>query len=79
MTANDEFAANSYLVAALEDDRALTLRDPFSDDEERWITVGKDAFGRVLVVVYTWRGENVRLISARLASPREQSQYEENT
>ena len=34
-------------VAALEDERALTMREPFSDDEERWITLGLDAFGQV--------------------------------
>ena len=65
-------------VAVLEDDFALTIRDPFSDDEERWITLGMDAFGRVLVVVYTWRGETVRLISARPATPKERKQYEKH-
>ncbi len=49
-------------VSALEDDSALTIRDPHSEDEERWITLGMDALGRLLVVVYTWRGEKVRLI-----------------
>ena len=29
---------------ALEDDQALTIRDPLSSDEERWITIGKGAF-----------------------------------
>src|ERR1700738_5252153 len=53
-------------ATVLEDDLALTIRDPFSEDEERWVTVGKDALGRVLV--YTWRGENVRMISARIAT-----------
>jgi uncharacterized DUF497 family protein len=38
-------------ATALEDDFALTVRDPFSEDEERWITLGKDAAGRLLVVV----------------------------
>jgi uncharacterized DUF497 family protein len=33
-------------VAVLEDERALTMRDLSSDEEERWITVGLDAFGR---------------------------------
>jgi uncharacterized protein len=56
----------------------LTVRDPFSEDEERWITLGKDAAGRLLIVVYTWRGDHARLISARLATPREKSQYEEH-
>jgi len=34
-------------VAVLENDTALTMRDPFPEDEERWITLGVDAFGRV--------------------------------
>jgi hypothetical protein len=34
-------------VAALEDERAVTIGDPFSDEEERWITLGQDALGRV--------------------------------
>ena len=54
------------------------VRDPFSEDEERWITLGKDAAGRLLVVIYTRRGDHARLISARLATPREKSQYEEH-
>ena len=57
---------------------ALTVRDPFSEGEDRWVTLGKDAAGRLLVVVYTWRGDHARLISARLATPREKSQYEEH-
>ena len=28
-------------AATLEDDLALTMRDPFSEDEERWITLGR--------------------------------------
>src|SRR5437868_1076270 len=47
-------------------------------EEERWITLGRDALGRLLVVVYTWRGESVRLISACLATARETTQYEEH-
>lgn len=63
-------------ATVLEDDLALTIRDPFSEDGERWITLGRD--GRLLVVVYIWRGESVRLISARLATPQEANQYEEH-
>ena len=37
-----------------------------------------DALGRTLVVVYTWRGETLPLISARQATPRESGQYEES-
>lgn len=65
-------------ATTLEDDLALTVRDPFSEDEDRWITLGKDAEGRLLVVVYTWRGDHARLISARLATPSEKNQYEEH-
>jgi uncharacterized protein len=65
-------------VAVLEDDRAVTIRDSFHADEERWVTIGQDALRRVLVVVFTWRGEDIRLISARPATPQERSQYEEN-
>lgn len=36
-----------------------------------------DSLGRILVVVYTWRDERVRLISARAATRREVRQYEE--
>ncbi len=57
------------------DDDALTFDDPFPD-EERCVTVGMDDFGRILVVVHTWRGpRTIRLISARLATPREREQY----
>jgi uncharacterized DUF497 family protein len=65
-------------VIALEDDSALTIRDLSSEGEERWVTMGLDASGRLLVVVYTWRGERVRLISARQATPHERRQYEDS-
>jgi hypothetical protein len=64
-------------VSVLEHDLALTMRDAFTQHEERWITVGMDALGRLLVVVYTWRGGRIRLISARPAAARERRQYEE--
>lgn len=64
-------------VAALEDDLALTQRDPSFEAEERFITMGMDPFSRLLVVVYTWRGERIRIISAREATSRERRQYEE--
>jgi uncharacterized DUF497 family protein len=66
--------ADAALV--LEDDLALSLRDPDEHDEDRWITIGQDPSQRVLVVVYTWRGERARLISARKASGAERRRYE---
>jgi len=62
-------------VTALEDERALTDRDLSSDDEERWVTMGIDGEGRVLD---TWRGENLRLISARNATRGERRVYEDS-
>ena len=59
------------------DDLAITIPDAPSDEEERFITLGMDALGRVLVVVYTWSEDRPRLISARRATPRERRQDEE--
>jgi uncharacterized DUF497 family protein len=65
-------------VTVLEDDSALTIRDSFSEEEERWVTLGMDLLGRILVVVYIWRNEKIRLISARVATPQERLQYTSN-
>ncbi|MDT8391828.1 MAG: BrnT family toxin [Lentisphaeria bacterium] len=62
-------------VFVLEDPSALTLEDD-TDGEERFITMGMDNLGRVLVVVYTWRGDQIRLISARRATRQERKKYE---
>ena len=51
--------------------------DPDSIEEERYITVGMGNSGRLLVVVYTMRGDKIRLISARLATRQETKTYEE--
>lgn len=55
--------AFSDAVSVLEDSRAISIEDDFLD-EERYITIGMNALGQILVVVYTWRDENVRVISA---------------
>jgi uncharacterized protein len=62
-------------VGVLEDHEALTFSEEY-EDEERFITIGIDSLARILVVVYTWRGERIRIISARKATPRERKQYE---
>jgi uncharacterized DUF497 family protein len=38
-------------TAVLEDESALTMRDLFSEEEERWITLGRNEAGRLLVVI----------------------------
>ncbi|MEA2344892.1 MAG: uncharacterized protein QOF63_3061 [Thermoanaerobaculia bacterium] len=63
-------------VSVFEDDAAITIPDDDSDEEERFITIGRDVFARLLVVIYTWRGANIRLISARKANRRETKGYE---
>ncbi|MDR3351899.1 MAG: BrnT family toxin [Zoogloeaceae bacterium] len=56
------------------DPLALTREDR-DHDELRFVTLGTDGFGRVLVVGYTWRGEDVRVFSARKAQPQERKSY----
>ena len=63
-------------TTVLYDALALTIPD-LESSEERFVTVGMDALGRVLAVVFTWRGDRVRLIAARRATSRERRQYEE--
>lgn len=65
-------------VRVLADEFALTLFDDDSDEEDRFVTMGMDAKGRILVVVYTWREERIRIISARKAEKFERRQYEES-
>lgn len=61
-------------ATVLHDDQAITVRDDEAN-EERYVTIGTDALGNVLVVVYTWRDDRPRLISARQAKPQEREQY----
>ena len=63
-------------VSVLSDEFAMTISDTHAN-EERFISIGMDALGRLLVVVYTWRGDTIRLISARKATRHERKQYEE--
>jgi uncharacterized protein len=65
----------SDAATVLEDDYALTISETVRG-EERWVTIGDDALGRTLVVVYTWRGDEPRLISARKATRSERREYE---
>ena len=63
-------------VTVFDDLNAVTIDDP-DYEEQRFITIAMDAFGRVLLVVYTWRGDIIRLISARKATKNERKQYED--
>ena len=59
------------------DTLARSVADPLhSDDEGRFITMGQSRLHKTLVVVHTYRGEAIRIISARAGTPRERRDYE---
>lgn len=61
------------------DPLSLSIPDPaHSQVEDRFITLGQSHAGKLLVVVHTDRGDDVRVISARRASRRERRDYEES-
>ncbi len=60
------------------DPLSLTIPDSeHSLGEKRYITMGSAFSGKLLVVVHTDRGDNIRIISARRANQRERKFYEE--
>lgn len=63
-------------VGVFEDETALWQEDTSDYGEERFIALGTDFLGRILVVVFTFRDENVRIISARKATESERKTYE---
>lgn len=63
-------------VSVFEDENAVTIEDEH-ESENRFITIGRDILLRILVVVYTFRGHIIRIISARKATAREKKIYEE--
>ncbi|MBI1787571.1 MAG: BrnT family toxin [Acidobacteria bacterium] len=64
-------------AAVFLDPLALTFSDPYQSGEEREITIGYTAGHQVVFVSHCQRGNRVRIISARKATRRERSQYEE--
>jgi uncharacterized DUF497 family protein len=67
-------------MTVFADTLALTGYDPdHSDEEDRYITMGMSAASRLLVISHTDRGDNVRIISARVASGKERKDYEDGS
>ena len=62
-------------VGVFEDPLAVTIDDPHPT-EARYVTLGMDFLGRLLVVSWTQRGDDIRLISARHANRGERADYE---
>ncbi|QDZ40601.1 BrnT family toxin [Euhalothece natronophila Z-M001] len=62
------------------DPLSVTVPDPdHSIGESRYIIIGMSSLGQVLVVAHTDRGTNIRIISARKATPKERRFYEQGT
>jgi len=67
-----------YFVEAascLLDPHALVFEDIDAIGENRWVLLGMSSQARLLVVVYTLRGDSIRLISARKPTKKEASRY----
>ena len=62
---------------AIEDPYSRHMTDPDAEGEERFIALGMDGSGRILLAVYAYSDETIRIISARRASRDERAQYEE--
>ena len=63
-------------VLALDDDHCLTLEDTTAEEERRFVALGMDPFGVLLVVVFAPRSDATRIISARRATRTERRHYE---
>ena len=63
----------------LLDPLALTVEDSTSRGEQRWQTIGVNSFGELMIVVWTHRGRDVRLISVRKPEPKERRDYEKSS
>lgn len=67
----------SEALEVFSDDYAITINDDESDpDERRFVTLGMGIKGRILVVVYRFSGDDIRIVSARMAGRAEREEYE---
>ena len=65
----------AHAEQSLRDEQGITIADQGAEGETRFVTLGMDALGRILVVVHTPREDRIRIISARKASPGEAEHY----
>ena len=65
-------------ATAFGDALSITVADPdHSIDESRFVLIGRTVRDQTVVVAHTERGDNIRIISARLATRRESKDYEQ--
>ena len=62
----------------LNDPLALTVEDDSAQGEHRFVTVGMNLLGSLMVVVHTPRQDGARIISVRKADPKERRNYEKS-
>jgi uncharacterized protein len=55
----------------LNDPLALTVEDDAADSERRFVSIGLNSFGSLMVVVFSHRDDDIRYISVQNATPRE--------
>jgi uncharacterized protein len=60
----------------VNDPLALTAEDDAVDSERRFVSIGLNSFGSLMVVVFSYRDDDVRYISVRKATPKERRSYE---
>lgn len=60
----------------LNDPLALTVEDDSAEGEQRFVTIGMNVFGSLMVVIHTPRDNETRTISVRKPDPRERRNYE---
>lgn len=66
-------------TTVFKDELSITIHDPaHSDMEDRFVEIGNSCQNRILIVIYTERGDKIRIISARQATRKEKRHYEEN-
>ena len=69
--------AFSEASTVFADPLSRTIPDPLHSDEEgRFVILGESTLQHKLLVVHTYRGETIRIISARPATTRERKDYE---
>ncbi|MEN9565253.1 MAG: hypothetical protein RLZZ69_449 [Cyanobacteriota bacterium] len=84
---DDNKAESNFLKHGITFEKAVTVfADPYllftedfghSEQEEREWAIGEAENGSIIVVIFTMRGEKIRIISARKATKRECKKYEE--
>ncbi|MBV5301804.1 MAG: BrnT family toxin [Methylococcales bacterium] len=62
-------------ATCLLDAQALVQEDYHAENENRWVLIGMSNQAKLLVVVYTLRGDSIRLISARKPTIKEEQYY----